>query len=286
MGADGSASRPPSGAAGTSGEPAGCPESAHDVTLYVDGELGEAERSAMEGHLEHCTACRSAVRYEQAFLRAVREKAAPAAAVRAPEKLRARLTLALDAAPPPATPLAQPPAAAPRRWMRPMPVAAAGATALGLTAWLFMGHAADDVVHDLVARHARRLPLEFQSSDPKMLESWLSDKIDFRVHVPRIARENLSLLGARLSNVRDHSAVYLLYGNRQSPARRVSMLVYDDPSGNPPSAGIPRKVEDHEVYTANSAGYNVALWKQDEIVYSLVSDGDDDVLELVRATNR
>jgi hypothetical protein len=34
----------------------------------------------------------------------------------------------------------------------------------------------------------------------------------------------------------------------------------------------------------NSRGYNVAVWRQDEIVYSLVSDlGEDDLFELVRS---
>lgn len=267
----GSASLPP--------EKSGCDEWATELALFADGELGEAERTEMELHLDNCPRCQAAVDFTLAFRSAVKEKARAAGG--APTAMRARLraVLAQEAAPVPVhvewwQQL--------RRLWSPVPAAAAGATALGITAWLWFGGSTDEVVKELVARHSRHLPLEIQSNDPKSLEAWFSDKVDFRVRVPRLTFVNgtpLGLMGARLSHVRDHSAVQVFYGTPQSPTRSVSMLVFDDPGNRPPIRGVSHKVDDVDVYTANRAGYNVAVWREHEVVYSLVSDGDDTVVD-------
>lgn len=254
----------------------GCSDRASDVPLFVDGELADTDRSQMEVHLVRCAKCAAAVSFELAFREKVQRSLG--STVCAPERLESRLRDALRQE---RLPVARRMAFFRRLWS-PMPVAAAGATALGITAWLWVGKPTDDVVREIVARHSRRLPLEIQSSDPQSLEQWLSDKVDFRVKVPRPAGP-YHLLGARLSHVRDHSAVYVLFGTPQSPSRHASLIVYDDPSGRPPMLGEARQIDDQEVYVANSAGYNVAVWRENEVVYSLVSDAEDAVLELVRA---
>jgi anti-sigma factor RsiW len=264
----------------------GCEEWSQEVTLFVDGELADVDRVAVEGHLATCAVCRSAARFQQAFRAALRTKL-HAHISSTPVDLKSRLEAALDEEPTPA--FARPPAphfawGQLKKLWSPVPVAAAGATALGITAWLWFGNSKDDVVKDLVARHSRQLPLEIQSSDPRSLEQWLNGKVDFRVRIPQLSGKPLSLVGARLSHVKDRAAVHLLYGTTQSPQHQVSMLVYDDSSNRPvPVAAQVKRVDDHDVYLANSAGYNVAIWKDNEVVYSLVSDTDDDVLDLVRA---
>lgn len=261
-----------------------CADFEREVPLYVDGELGETERVELELHLRRCPPCRAGVHYA----RALRERLQGAhrerteGAVCASEALRKSIEAAIEkeAGVNPAGPLALL-----RRYLwRPMPVAA-GATAMGLTAWFWLTPPPQDetFVRELAARHVRRLPLEVHDSDPRSLERWLADKVDFKVRVPRPSG-SLGLVGARLSHVRDHSAVYLLYGNPQAD-RQVAIIVYDDASSQPPRAGTPRIIDDREVYMANARGYNVALWKQNEVVYSLVSDGQDEVIEFVRAMN-
>lgn len=260
--------------------PRGCDDLAGELALFADGELGEAERVAVELHLVDCRRCREAVDFALSFRSSLqRHAAASTASPGAPAALRGRLTAALDAEPAPDRIPSKV-----RRFFSPIPAAAAGATAVGVTAWLWFGVPANDVVRDIVARHAKGLPMEIQSDDPQSLERWLSDKVEFRVRVPCPRAGHLNLLGARLSHVKDHSAVYLLYGSRAAPNKRVGLLVYEDGKA-PPGLGEPRKIADHEVYTANSAGYNVAMWKKNEVVYSLVSDGEEDVLELVRAAH-
>lgn len=276
MGADGSMRRSSSGLASPPPDRAGCDDFASDVALYVDGELGEAERVAVELHLQQCAVCQRATDFA---LRLRQSLQSHAGAVVMPNwQLKARILSSIDAEPARTTVQHRL-----RRFFSPLPAAAAGATAVGVTAWLWFAPPPNDVVRDLVARHTRRLPMEIQSSDPQSLESWLADKVDFNVQVPRTGNAPLNLVGARLSHVKDRSAVYLLYGNPRSPNHRVSLLVYDDAStGRPPIDGQPLQVADHEVYTANRAGYNVAVWRRNEVVYSLVSDNAEDVLELVK----
>lgn len=269
----------------------GCGAFALELGLFVDGELSDVERTAVETHLDGCEACRTHVDGELALRSAVR-RSSPAIA--APAGLRGKVLAALDSedalAATHAAPVTDgPPVPTPVRrakafFRRRLGVAAVGATALSLGAFIYAGTPRnDDVLHDIVARHSRRQPLEFQGDDPRSLEQWLQDKVDFRVRVPRIQGAPLSLVGARLSHVKDHQAVYVLFGTPQSPSRHVSLVVFDDPEKAPPVKGIPHKVDDRDVYTANAQGYNVALWKQNEVVYSLVSDGDDDLDSLVRA---
>jgi anti-sigma factor RsiW len=256
---------------------AGCGEWGHAVSLYIDGELGEADRAAFEEHFEGCSTCRGAVQYARAFRTALRTAPTPT-----PGHLRAKIRLAVaDEAP-----ASRGAIEFLRRLWSPMPVAAAGATALGITAWLWAGPPADDITRELAEGHSRRLPLEMQSSDPRMVEAWANNMVNFHLRVPRLVGHPLSLLGARLWNVRNRSAIYLVYGTPQSPTHRVTMLVYEDPSGKLPAVGVPKKIDDHDVYVANRAGYNVAVWKKDEVVYSLVSDRADDVPELVHAADQ
>jgi anti-sigma factor RsiW len=267
-----------------------CDEHRDERALYADGELCEPEHGLLERHLECCPPCRRAVDQGRALRRTLREKTSTPS----PAHLRARIGLTLDAEPAPVpasdpTPVAPaPPPRAPwtRRILRPAPIAAAGATALGIAAWLYAHPSRDDLAHDAVARHARRLPLDFVSSDPRALESWLSEKVAFRVRVPRVAREDLMPMGARLADVRDRSAVYVVYGNRQSPLHRVSLLVYDGPDVATAPQWAPHRVEDHEVFTTSASGFNVAAFKQNDLVYTVVGDQDEDIAEIVRAAYR
>jgi hypothetical protein len=85
----------------------------------------------------------------------------------------------------------------------------------------------------------------------------------------------VSLQGGRLSNIRDHSAAYVVYGG--PGAHRVSLFVFDDPHA-PLEFGVGghrQRIADRDVILANERGYNVAFWRDRQIVYSLVSDLDE-----------
>jgi anti-sigma factor RsiW len=58
------------------------------IFLYLDDELAQPERMALESHLVVCPACREAVAKERSFLNELRSKAP---LCRAPDRLRARV---------------------------------------------------------------------------------------------------------------------------------------------------------------------------------------------------
>ncbi len=244
----------------------------HEVLLLVDGELSAADRLRVQSHVDRCAPCAAEV------LRLGRLKARiRASGVRppAPESLRRNILRQLDHEPCPVHPRTG-------IRFRPVPVAV-GATALGIAAWLWGGRTGDDVIRDLVARHARRLPLEFESSDPGATEKWLSDKVDFKIRVPQPVRHDLSLVGARLSHVGTRDAVQLTYGSGRPGVRRASVVIFEDPEETARLHGTVRQFAGRAFVTGSASGFNLAQWNQEQVVYSLVAEEPNDVIELMRA---
>ena len=86
----------------------------------------------------------------------------------------------------------------------------------------------------------------------------------------------------RLSNLHQRQAAVVTYSLPQGDGRRVSLLIVDDPEPHLPGAA--RRIADREVWLSRARGFNIASWRNDEIVYSLISDLDEqDVLALVQS---
>ena len=63
----------------------------------------------------------------------------------------------------------------------------------------------------------------------------------------------------------------------------MSLLIVDDPEQQQ-LAGAARRIADREIWLSQARGFNVASWRNHEIVYSLISDLDEqDVLALVKS---
>jgi anti-sigma factor RsiW len=267
---------------------------------WVDNELsaeGSAEEAlAVETHLRGCPACASEAR----ALRQIKHLVRDAAARPAPLSLRTSLSAALAAEPAPE-----------RRRSRSGNVflllsraqprtVALGAAAAGVAAWFALGgltrpilrQGSPGLVDDGVALHARTLPLDYAASDAGLVQRWLEGKLEFGVHLPRFgpgAMAQPALQGVRLSTLRARPAAMVAYTVPESAGRRVSLLIVDDPSGDPSGAlpGAHRAVGGRDVFVSQARGYNVAAWRSGEIVYSLISDLDEsDVLRLVAQANR
>ena len=174
------------------------------------------------------------------------------------------------------------------RWIRafrdPRAVGLAAA-AVGAAAWFLAGglqhplfSRSHSLAEDGVALHARALPLDFTSSDVNSAQRWLAGKVDFGVHLPRIGQ----VQGVRLSSFHSRPAAVVTYTVPASDGRRISLLIVDDPEQQLPGAA--RRIADREVWLSQARGFNVASWRNDEIVYSLISDLDEqDVLALVQS---
>lgn len=240
---------------------------------FVDGEFSPEENAEVKVHLAECPACTHAVRLHQSY-KAAMLRANTAAQHPFYEEVREQLAEQ----------------SAQGRWARafqnPSAIAVAAAV-VGAAVWFIAGglshpvFPAHSLVEDGVALHARALPLDFAASDPRSAQKWLEGKLDFGVRLPRFA-QGPRLQGVRLSSVHQRQAAVVTYYLPQGDGRRVSLLIVDDPE--PQLPGAARRIADREVWLSRARGFNVASWRNDEIVYSLISDLDEqDVLALVQA---
>jgi hypothetical protein len=103
------------------------------------------------------------------------------------------------------------------------------------------------------------------------MEAWFHGKLDHRVSVPRLP--NATLSGARISNVTDRPAAYISYerntDEKGAPAKRIGLFIFDDTHREVEAPPLP------SVQVGSSLGYNVAVWREGEIVYELVTDLDE-----------
>lgn len=237
------------------------------LQAYVDGEFEAADQAELEAHLAGCTKCRAIVAQELKFHEQLR---AAAATVRAPEALRARIEQGLKHEHRWATV---------RKIVRPEVVAALAACA-GFLAYFSSQRFLEPLLKDAVSNHAHNLPVEVQG-DEQHVQRWFAGKVDFNVPLPHL--HQVKMLGGRLSHVSDRAAAYVVYEGPK--AHRVSLFVFDDPNA-PIEMGLGGKrerINDRDVVMANERGYNVAMWRDNEIVYSLVSDLDErDIVDLLQ----
>ncbi len=239
---------------------------------YVDGEFSDDERADVEAHLAQCPGCRAAVQVERAFKERVRQSGREACAGNpgCPSQLRDSLHAALvheDRS---------------RRLAKAKMVVAYAGLAMGAAASLFFylraaqeHRRAETLVNAAISYHQHQLPLDVQDAQLPRIQSFLAGKVDFAPgRIPEL--HNVAVIGARLSHLADRQAAYVAYG---TPQRRIGLFVFDAPDLTI-SGG--RRISDREVMLANQRGYNVAIWKDREIAYSLVSDLDEQqLLELV-----
>jgi anti-sigma factor RsiW len=254
-----------------------CTEIERSVDAYLDGEFDDRERSEADAHLAGCERCQALTsrhrRVRDGLRASLRSALGPdAPAGRAPEAVRERLAIALAAARRPLW----------RRALSPVPLAAVAACAAGALL-VVVSHTGDDtLLEEAVRGHNRDLPLEVTAADVGVggIPAWFAGKLDFRPAPPRFGDAQVRVVGARLSHLREWPAAYFRY---ELPRGKAGLYIVDDPQGRFAAAGREVRVGPHTIRIAASRGYNVAVWRQDEIVYSLVSDLDENALfQLVR----
>lgn len=230
---------------------------------YLDGEFQPEERLDVEAHLTSCSDCAQRVHMEARTQQALRKAARQAVdSTRAPDALRARLQGGIR----------QEQRRAQRGWWVRMGAAAAVVVLVAGGSWMVLHLGQHQrFMEDAARRHAKRLPVEIAAASPENVEAWFDGKLDHRVSVPRLLNAKLS--GARISNVTDRPAAYISYERNTdkegAPVRRIGLFVFDDAHREVEAPPLP------SVQMGSSLGYNVAVWREGEIVYELVSDLDE-----------
>jgi anti-sigma factor RsiW len=249
-----------------------CSELERSVDAFLDAEFDDRERAEAEAHLAGCEPCRKMVEGQsrvRAALRAkLREAMGPAgSAGRAPAALRARLETSLREQRRPLW----------RRALSPLPIATVAACAAGALVVLASHSGNQALLDDAVRNHHRGLPLEV---DAAAMSGWFANKLDFHPSLPHFSPAAMRVEGARLSNLREWPAAYVRY---QLPRGQAGLFIVDDPNRRFDAPGRDVQVGSEMVRVASARGYNVAIWRQDEIVYSLITELDEQSLfQLVR----
>lgn len=255
-----------------------CAELARSAEALLDGEFDEREAAEAAAHLSSCEACRRKVEALERDRSAVREKLRAALGPasehgRAPDSLRVRVREALERERRPWW----------RRALAPVPLAAGAACAAGALLVLSMQPGGDPLADEVALRHMRNLPLEVTaaSAGPEAIPSWFRGKVDFSPRPPELRRAGATLVGGRLSHIRDRTAAYMRY---ELPRGQAGLFIFEDPERRLGLSGREVSLGGASIRVINAHGYNVVVWRENEVVYSLVSDLDErDLVRLVQA---
>ena len=234
-----------------------CAELSKFLHAYLDGELVEDDRVGYAAHLRSCDRCRQIANFELAFRERVRDCVEP---VCASASLKARVQQALDEVD------------RPRWWLQPwfrraVPVAVGLA---GLAVFVVWQRSAQQqrlsqIAEASISYHRQRLPMDVQGSSPEPIRRYFSDKVGFAVHLPRFAGRHAELMGARLTQLREHKAAYLVY---RVDGQRVSVFIVD------PGA-LPGEAQSRPVFLHDARGYRAAVFRRGGTGFAVTSDTVD-----------
>ncbi len=147
----------------------------------------------------------------------------------------------------------------------------------------------EPIVEESVNWHRRNIPIEVTGPSNSRVSTWLKPKVNFPVRLPdfeRNGRDGVSLLGARLSNIRERQAAYVVY---EVDGNKISVMLFD---GNnrvqrPAAArgeGLRQGVGRPTPAMYNANGYNVAVIENNGVTYSITSEMPvEDMAQLVDA---
>lgn len=263
-----------------------CNEFYAQLILYLDDELDQNKKRAVEDHLNDCSACREVLEREGWFKDYI---ARVRPLYKAPEDLRTRVASIVSAAPvsPPSHPFA-----AAREMLfgpntglfggaRKMIMATASVLLVLSGIWIAMAMFIPSqsttfaaVAVDAHQRHNQgRLPLELSSSSPEQITNWFNGKTPFRLELPNYSEESgqnklYRLKGARLVAFENDYAAYVSY---KMGERLISLLVASSGVAQPTGREqIPSK--DLIIHYDTIDDLKVITWSHRGLTYALVSD--------------
>ncbi len=120
----------------------------------------------------------------------------------------------------------------------------------------------------LVDDHAGTLPglAEITSSDREVVQKWFRERLDFAFRLPTAF--DPALIGGRLCTLKGQRAALVFY---QHPQSRISLFILDGSDLKLPEDQL-IAIDNKRCLLDSRKGYNVVLWKERGLLYSLVSD--------------
>jgi len=243
-----------------------CEQTRSLLGAHLDGELDAVNDRALQDHLRECPVCLRAAGQQESLRRMVRQGVAYH---RAPVSLEARVRAAVRGQPVPAAgPAARPqPSAGAGAWAWQWAGAAAMIAAVIVAVWIGSEVAArrasaDFLAEELVSAHVRSLLgnhlTDVLSSDQHTVKPWFDGKVDFAPPVHNLAADGFPLIGGRLDYFAGHPASALVF---QRNKHIINVFIWPSANGAAPSASPLKR-----------RGYNLIVWKQEELNFCAVSD--------------
>jgi anti-sigma factor RsiW len=220
------------------------------IDAFVDAELSARQALAFEEHLRNCPACSSETLARQrlkAETRLAGRRFAPSAELES--RMRRRL--------------------APRRPI--MIWAPAFATAAILLVAVLLGlswsrrAAQQQVVAQLVDQHVATLasdnPADVVSTDSHNVKPWFSGKVPFSVDIPNLNGTQFTLVGGRVTYLRQEPAAQLIFAVRK---HRISVFMVRE---SPAVAAL-----GNDSSPVRRTGFSTQTWVEGGIRYFAISD--------------
>jgi len=242
-----------------------CREFGAHVDPYVDGELGVSETLAADTHTAECARCRGLAERARQFRQLLRRQPRESA----PPEFRARLVAQVRRS-------AR--VSALRPWVL-VPVAAAAMLVLAVLAGGRIFTPESEIVAQLVDKHIAyaqlESPAEFVSADQRAVRDWFVQHAGLRVTVPDYSLAGIRLVGARIADVDERRAAYVLYEKGHT-----LLSIFITPAraegGNLRGTRVAYRGQDY--LTHERKGYRTVSWRDGQAVFALVSMLDYDAL--------
>lgn len=253
-----------------------CRDVQRNLLDFQRGRLAPALEDDVRAHIESCHSCSRAEAAER-DLSDLLERKLPQ--YPAPIALKRRLA-AQWPTPTPAVPSWW------DRWGRSLVPAGALALivllALPVAYWQMTSKSsparAEGMVTEAVNDHLRLLqsrnPLEVESGNLHQVRPWFAGRIDFAPVVPFLGDEEFPLRGGAVGYYLDRKAAVLEYAIR---LHAVTLLVFRAEGLPWPTRGL-GTLGGIRAYSGASRGFNVILWRTNELGYALISDVDSSEL--------
>jgi anti-sigma factor (TIGR02949 family) len=233
---------------------------------YLDEELSQTGRRALERHVVACLECRRLLDLERTFRETY---TVPLRVEAVPEEVRARVVQWLDGLP------GRPSAPRERRVFRRSLAAAIAIIFLGGLLWfglqqLWNGATAPllQLAEAAVEQHQKLaravLPYDIAQVSPKVAEDWFRRRLDFGLSIPEPPDEHIIFQGGRISHLQNLEAAALHY---QVEGKDVSLFVM--PLEGYKQLGL---ADSPKFKIVSHKGYDVIVWTSRGLAYSLVSE--------------
>lgn len=254
-----------------------CADISERLTLYLDNELQDDERVAIEAHVQSCVSCKAFVEKELAFLNAIRGSRPLHPA---PAELKRKVGAVVSGSKRPVRHSSR------LRWI--VPIAAVLLVLVApVVVWRVMRQAnrsgnggPSPFALRAVESHLRhmrgQLPLEVESSNPQEISMWFANKVNFNVKLPSYQESSgqekvYTLEGARLVGYQNDYAAYVAYRMKERP---ISLVITSDSVARP-SGGEQIASRGLKFHYNSIDGFKVITWSDRGLTYALVSDLDE-----------